>query len=293
MTVETIAEALQRASFFLRSAGLEHPRDEAELLLVWVSGRERLQLLLSRHEPLDQDVVSAFNQALLRRAGAEPLAYITGDKEFYGMNFAVTRSVLIPRPETEFVVTSALQWARSQGWPRGEGVVGVDLGTGSGILAVTLACLLEQAQFWAIDLCPRALQVARANASRHGVAERVNFCRGDFFDALAGLDLEHHFNLIVANPPYISRKDLRGLPSTVKNFEPRLALDGGTDGLDAYRRILRELPRYLKPPAFMALELGAGQEQAVESLFRQANLFGSLSCRRDYQGRPRVLQGSA
>lgn len=283
----TIEEALQRASLCLRGAGLEQPRDEAEALLMHLLGWDRLELFLKRSAALPAHIAGAFKAAFQRRADSEPLAYITGEKEFYGLNFAVNRAVLVPRPETELLVDTALQWARSGG----EEIRGADLGCGCGNIAVALACHLPEAVFFAADLSPGALQVAGANARRHGVRDRIRFVQGDYLDAFAGLQPPPRFNLVLSNPPYIPKGELKTLPATIRNYEPRLSLDGGPDGLAAYRRILARLPCFLKRPGLIVLEIGSTQGDAVLSLCREQSLFHRITLLRDYQGLPRILTG--
>ena len=251
----TIEAALQRASLCLREAGIEQPRDEAEILLAHLQGWNRLKLFLERSNFLDSDLVSAFRAAVERRARDEPSAYITGTKEFYGLSFAVNREVLIPRPETELLVDIVLEWARTQ---KGE-LRGVDLGCGSGNLAITLAYHLPEASFYAVDLSTGALQLAETNAIRHGVRERVHFFQGDYLDAFSGTQPPPVFNLVVSNPPYLRSSELENLPVTIRDYEPPLSLNGGPDGLVAYRSILALLPRFLQAPGLMALEIGFTQ----------------------------------
>lgn len=282
-----IEEALRGASFRLRQAGLEQPRAEAELLLMHLLGWDRLKLFLQRDGLLGGDVTPVFRAVVERRAGGEPLAYITGTRDFYGLTFRVNRNVLIPRPETELLVDAALGWARA---PRGE-LQGVDLGCGCGALAVTLTHHLPGAFFHAVDLSPEALQVAEDNARRHGVGDRIRFLEGDFLDAFAAMEAPPLFNLVVSNPPYLSRTELAGLPATIRDHEPPLALDGGRDGLDAYRSILASLPRFMRGPGLMVLEMGASQGGALLALCRQQPLFRELFLQRDYRDLPRVLVG--
>lgn len=291
MSVETVEEALQRASFCLRKAQIENPRRESELLLAWVTGRKPLQLLLERPISLSEESAAAFWAAVTRRCNREPLAYITGEKEFFGLSFKVDPNVLVPRPETEFVVEAALEWIETCSFPCGEGINVVDLGTGSGILAVTLAYKLPDAKVWAIDLSEKALKVAGQNAHRHGVFRQITWCQGDYFQALQQLHPYPRFNLVVGNPPYVRSQALQALPASVRDFEPALALNGGEDGLAGYRALLRDFPRYLLSPGLLALEIGAGQSEAVESICRELNLFRSITFRRDYRGWPRVLLG--
>ncbi len=291
MPVETVEEALQRASFCLRNAYIDNPRREAELLLTWVTGCKPLQLLMERQVLLPGDAASAFWGAVTRRCKGEPLAYITGEKEFFGLSFYVDRNVLVPRPETEFVVETALQWVETRDFPSGKGINAIDLGTGSGILAVALAHMLPDARVWAIDLSEKALTVAAQNAKRHGVSRQITWCCGDYFQALEKLNPYPRFNLVVGNPPYVRSQVLAGLSATVRDFEPALALDGGEDGLAGFRALLRDFPRYLKSPGLLALEIGAGQSEALESMCHETNLFRSITFQRDYQGWPRVLLG--
>lgn len=291
MDISTVGEALQRASFYLRRAKVDHPRLEAELLLSWITGQSRLQLLLDRQQRLPEEMASGFMEAVGRRCQGEPLAYITGEKEFYGLSFHVNRDVLVPRPETEFVVEAALAWARERGLASGEGINLIDLGTGSGNLVITLACALPAARAWAVDISKKALTVAIQNAKRHGVAERITWCCGSYFQALHNLSSCPSFNLVVGNPPYVQSHAMASLPVTVKNFEPALALDGGEDGLAGYRAILRDLPRHIQSPGLLALEIGAGQYEPLQEICREINLFQEITYQRDYQGWPRVLIG--
>jgi release factor glutamine methyltransferase len=291
MPVETVEEALQRASFCLRNAQVENPRKEAELLLTWVTKRQPLQLLLEQKCLLPGDAAVAFWDAVTRRGHGEPMAYITGEKEFFGLIYKVNPNVLVPRPETEFVVEAALEWAETHSGLSGLGIEAVDLGTGSGILAVTLAQRLPAARIWAIDLSEKALKVAAENAGRHGVSRQITWCCGDFFQALERFNPHPRFNLLIGNPPYVRSQAIAALPAAVKDFEPALALDGGEDGLAAYRALLRDFPRYLLSPGLLALEIGAGQAEALENLCLELNLFRSITFRLDYQGWPRVLLG--
>ncbi len=283
----TVEEALQRASSCFKDAGIEQPRDEAEILLSHLQGWDRLKIILERSAVLDKESAAAFAAAVERRVRGEPVAYIEGSKEFYGLEFMVNKEVLIPRPETELVADAVLEWARNR-----EGdICGVDIGCGSGNLAVALAYHLPQASFYAADISPGALQLAAANAARHGVSGRIHFCRGHYLDAFSGIEPPPRFNLVVANPPYLATAEIDALPPTIRDYEPRLALNGGPDGLAAYRSILAFLPRYLRGPGLMALEIGATQGGDLLSLCRSHDLFHTLTLLHDYQDLPRVLLG--
>ncbi|MEW5783579.1 MAG: peptide chain release factor N(5)-glutamine methyltransferase [Bacillota bacterium] len=293
MSGKTIEEALRGASFSLREAGVDHPRDEAEFMLASISGLPRLTLFLERGCNLPAETAALYRDAVRRRCRGEPLAYISGVKEFYGLDFAVNCHVLVPRPETEGIVEAVLEWISVTGGTGTGPIDTVDLGTGSGNLAITLARLLPRARFRAVDRSPAALQIASSNAVRHAVQSRIQWHHGDYFKAFTGIEPWPRFNLVVSNPPYIKTSDLAELPASVRCYEPRLALDGGNDGLDGYRSLLRDLPAYAAKPCFMALEVGAGQAEAVTALCRELGFFRLLSQRLDYQGIPRVVTGLA
>lgn len=291
----TAGEALRRASFNLRQAGIKRPREEAEILFGQISGWGRLKVIAAPERKLGFLLRARLAAAVRRRARREPLAYITGRKEFYGLEFAVNRAVLVPRPETELLIDAALEWVRdTEGLAvNGTGLDILDLGTGSGCLAVTLAGHWPGAHFWAVDLSAAALRLARKNAHRLKVGQSITWRRGDYWQALQGKESHRTFNLVLANPPYIVARDWSGLPPEVRLYEPRLALDGGSDGLDGFRRILDGLPGRLRTPGLVLLEIGAGQRNAVEQLCRESGLFDSIQFQNDYRNQPRVCLGLA
>lgn len=275
-----IREALQWASFRLEKAGVPYPAAEAEILLSCALESERLSLYAGR-PVLAGGKSDCFVEMVSRRCRREPLAYIINRKEFLGRNFYVSPAVLVPRPETELLVEAVATWIRGQGADRLPLCI-LDLGTGSGVIAVSLALLFPQARVYATDVSPAALEVARKNAHRHGVEKRISFARGDFFDALPRQNLLL-FRVVVSNPPYILQDDLSRLPPEVK-YEPQQALDGGEDGLFAYRRILSGLPAHLDHPGLLALELGQGQDRDVKALCLDTDIFSAIKVCRDYSG---------
>ncbi|MDZ4133450.1 MAG: peptide chain release factor N(5)-glutamine methyltransferase [Dethiobacteria bacterium] len=292
MTRITVEEALQRASFRLQQVALDQPRVEAEHILAHLMKLDRLQLILRREEELQSAVEELLHHAVKRRSSGEPLAYITGEKYFYGYKFMVNREVLIPRPETELIIDSALSWVET----RSEGaddhkISGLDLGTGSGVLAITLALKLPGATFWALDLSAGALGIAQKNAALNCVDARITWQQGNYCEALDLVQPRPQFNLVVSNPPYISEKEFESLPRNVKSYEPALALDGGEDGLDSYRSILKGLPPYLQVSGLVLFEIGAAQQGAVETLCRQSGLFSEITWLYDLSGHPRVMKG--
>ncbi|MEW6486313.1 MAG: peptide chain release factor N(5)-glutamine methyltransferase [Thermodesulfobacteriota bacterium] len=272
-------ELVRRSAAYLAGKGVSNPRLDAEVLLAHVLGVPRIQLYLQFDKPLAAAEVDAYREAVRRRARREPVAHITGSREFWSLSFAVDARVLVPRPETEVLVEAAL--ARMGGAGRL-----ADLGTGSGAVAVAL---LVEHPGWtgvAVDVSTGALEVAAVNAARHGVGDRLDLRRGDLFAPLAGS--EESFDAVVANPPYIPTGELGGLEPEVSRFDPRLALDGGPDGLDVIRRIAAGARAFLAPGGFAAVEFGAGQEGAVGRIFRDAGGYEDMTLVPDLAGRPRV-----
>jgi release factor glutamine methyltransferase len=241
-------------------------------------------LIAHQDDPLACGVAERFRILLDRRRAGEPMQYITGEAEFYGLKFAVNREVLIPRPETELLVERAILVA---GKLRQDGLVPepriVDVGTGSGAIAVSLAHAFKTARVMATEISPAALAVARANAARNGVAERVRFLEGDLLEPVAG----ETFHFVVSNPPYVPERDRASLAVEVRDFEPAQALYAGEDGLSVYRRLIPEAFAVLKAGGFLLLEIGYGQRAAIEALLKTAG-FGGIEFAADLQGIPRV-----
>jgi release factor glutamine methyltransferase len=291
--VATIGELLTSGTARLRASGSESPRLDTELLLGWAIGAERTALIAHPESVAGAGAAAAFESGLARREAGEPIAYIRGFKEFHGLAFAVDSRVLIPRPETEMLVLEAekdVAW-RLTSAPRPAGtpkVRVIDVGTGSGAIAVALATLLQkrrmlpEVDILAIDYSEEALELARENAVGHAVADAITFARADLLPADST-----PFDLILANLPYIPAGDIEGLPIAA-SFEPRLALDGGPDGLDVVRRLLAALPEALGPSGAALLEIGYDQGPAVEAVV--AALPGKLECRiqADLSGKPRL-----
>ncbi|MCX6368059.1 MAG: peptide chain release factor N(5)-glutamine methyltransferase [Armatimonadetes bacterium] len=270
----------------LTDAGIaaDEARTEARLLLQHAFGLTREQLILRPDLELDSSVLEPL---LARRASREPLAYILGERGFYGLSFRVTPAVLIPRPETELLVEAVINLPARLGSPPSGFAKGLlDIGTGSGCIAVTLAKLLPDVQVWATDISEAALDVARENAARHGAA--VTFCLGDL---LAPLPPEQRFEIVVSNPPYIAPADAKTLEPEVGVFEPHTALFdpiSGSDGLTLYRRLASEAPARLRPSGWLMVEVGQGQAEAVARLFADAGLT-NIEVREDLAGTPRVV----
>jgi len=280
MPVETVRTVLAKAETWFADKGVDSPRLSAQLLLARALGRERLPMLLDADRPLAPAELDAFRALARRRAAGEPVAYILGEKEFYGLTFSVDASVLVPRPETEGIVDAAREAFAAE-----DAFSFADLGTGSGCLAVTLAVQFPGAHGLAVDISADALALARQNAARHGVNGRLRFVEADF----ARLPAEDgSFALVVANPPYVSEPEYTELSPEVADFEPRGALVSGPDGLDAVRCLLPEALRVLAPGGLLLMEIGFGQGAAASDLARAAG-FDAVGVLRDLAGHARTI----
>ncbi|MCX5669354.1 MAG: peptide chain release factor N(5)-glutamine methyltransferase [Candidatus Omnitrophica bacterium] len=255
---------------------------EAELVLTHVLNCDRLSLYLNKDVCLDRNKSVQVSAILKRRIIGEPLQYILGSTEFMGYEFKVDKRALIPRPETEILISSALEKLKSTGKTNQLKIL--DLGTGSGCIAVCLAKLLPQALIWATDVSWAALQLAKENADLHKV--KVKFLWGDIFGALEKDQKE--FDLIISNPPYIAKQEFCGLAKEIF-FEPVLALEAGIDGTDFYRRIISQAAGYLKEDGFLILEMGLGQRSAIEDILRKSKNFKVIEIIKDYNNIERVM----
>jgi release factor glutamine methyltransferase len=279
----TLAEWVHRAEALLRTA--PHPeraRRDAETLLMFVIRRERAALLVRWNEVLDAEEAVLYAGLVERRMVGEPIQYILGEQEFYGLPFQVTPEVLIPRPETEHLVEKVIQLAAHVAHPRI-----VDVGTGSGAIAVTLAHNLPQAAVTAIDISAPALAIARQNAENNGVC--IHFLRGDLLAPLsADSECEQpRFEVVVSNPPYVPRADRATLSVEVRDYEPALALFAGDDGLEVYRRLIPAAAHVLTSCGLLALEIGYGQSPAIRALLEESG-YQQIEFFPDLQGIPRV-----
>ena len=279
-----IRDALKRGCEVLEGAGSESPRLDAQVLLLAVLREERTVLVSHPERELASQEEQLYNQYISERALGKPVSYITGMKEFMGLEFAVNEAVLIPRPETELLVEEAVRVLN------GKAMRVLDLCTGSGAIAVSIRHFVPQAEVTATDLSEEALKVAWENAERL-TAGGIRFLQGDLFEAFSNLQApgSELFNLIVSNPPYIPAKVIDGLMPDVKDFEPRLALDGGTDGLDIYRRLIPQAAEHLAPGGVLLLEIGFDQGETVPDLCRQAGL-GNIAVLKDLAGLDRVVR---
>jgi release factor glutamine methyltransferase len=283
----TILEILRRTAAFFEQKGVSEPRASAEVLLAHALKASRLELYLKHDQPLTPEELARFRALVVRRRQGEPVAYLTGRKEFWSLAFKVTPAVLIPRPETEILVEAALAAARGPDFPR-EAAWGLVVGVGSGAVVVALARELPQMRWVAVDLSAAALEVARENAADHGVDGRIAFLQADL---LAGLQEEARFALLVANLPYVPRAEWQALPRDIRDFEPKEALEAGEDGLKLIRPLARQAHRYLKPGGFLTLEVGPGQAQQVMGFLEETAAYHLIEAVNDYHEVNRVVRG--
>ncbi|HEX5724433.1 MAG TPA: peptide chain release factor N(5)-glutamine methyltransferase [Longimicrobiaceae bacterium] len=276
----TVVELLRWTAEYLAGKGFHHPRLNGELLLAGVLGVGRLDLYLQHDRPLSPAELAAFKARLLRRARREPLQYIDGEASFRDLRLCVDHRVLIPRPETEELVQAVLDWAAGR-----HALHALDVGTGSGAIALSLACEGPFARVVATDLSPEALEVARANRARAAPPAEVDFRLGDAYAPVAG----ERFHVVVSNPPYVGEEERPALDAEVRDWEPALALFAGPGGLDVIRRLVEGAPGALHPGGLLALEVGAGQAEEVAGLVRAAGRFRAPRVRRDLAGRDRIV----
>jgi len=281
----TIGEVLQRTRAYLQERGCDTPRLDAEVLLAHTLSTERLNLYLEHDKPLSTEEADSYRDLVRRRARREPVAYITGRREFWSLSLAVGPGVLIPRPETETLVQAALDAAAALGGDEPPRIL--DVGTGSGAVALALAHELAQARVLAVDVSEEALAFARLNAEALGLDEHVELRPGDL---TAGLEALPPFDLVVTNPPYVDEADWEGLAPEIREHEPRDALDGGPGGLRVLARLAAEAPAVLRGGGRLFTEIGQGQREGVEALFRRAGGWRFLGIHRDLAGCERVLE---
>jgi release factor glutamine methyltransferase len=276
----TVLEMVAWTADWLKERGFHNPRLNAELLLAGTLGLKRLDLYLQHDRPLRPEELAEFKTRLRRRAKREPLQYIDGKAAFRDLSLAVDPRVLIPRPETEVLVQAVLDWAEGK-----DALAALDIGTGSGAIALALATEGPFARVVATDLSEGALEVARQNRDDAAPGAPVDFRQGSLYAPVAG----ERFDVVVSNPPYVGSEEREGLDAEVRDWEPAAALFAGAGGLDVIRPLVAEAPAHLRPGGLLALEIGAAQAEAVCALIRAAHRFGEPRVRRDLAGRERIV----
>tara|TARA_B100000686_G_C16659977_1_gene900365 strand:+ start:17 stop:877 length:861 start_codon:yes stop_codon:yes gene_type:complete len=275
----TIGEYVSRAADRLKAAQIESPRRDARLLFAYVTGKTVEWIVAHNDEAAEE--LSEFENVLRRREAREPLSHILGKREFWSLSFKVNASVLDPRPDSEIVVSAVLgKYPES-----GRALQIADLGTGTGCLLLSILSERPTAEGMGVDISESALSIARKNALRFGLSARATFVQSDWDSAL-----DKTFDVVLSNPPYIPTAEIEGLAPEITLYEPRCAIDGGADGLVAYRQIADALPRILKPNGLVALEIGQGQEGSVPEILRDSGI-QAVSLEKDLAGIPRCVLG--
>jgi len=281
----TIGKLLTWMSGHLAEKAVDAPRLSAELLLSHVLGCKRIELYTNFDQPVEQTRLDELRGLVKRCAEHEPVGYLVGRCEFYSLEIRLNRTCLIPRPETELLVERAIDLLRLR--PKPAAVL--DLCTGSGCIAIAIAMNVPECRVAATDLSDEVLSVADENVRAHGLTERVRLLRGDLFDPLIGGLDETSFDLIVANPPYVSSAEMETLDRNVKEYEPVSALHGGVDGLDVYRRIAERVGPFLKADGVLMLEIGYAQGPAVRGLLEATSLFAKITVEKDRSNNDRIV----
>ena len=280
---------LEKSRGYLEDKGVEGARLSVELLLSYALGCERIQLYTSFEQPVPELVLARFRELVKLRAEQVPVGYLTGKAYFYSLEFSINPDVLIPRPETELLVEQVINICRTSHFAN-PGIL--EIGTGSGCVAIALAKNLAHAEVVATDISGSALAVAKDNAQRHELGERIRFVQGDLFEALSEEGKRPGgFDFIVSNPPYISREQIPDLPREVREYEPRVALLAGDEALAVHRRIVDGAEGYLAPQGKLLMELGHEQAQAARGLLEQSSYLSEVRTVRDLQGHERVVIG--
>lgn len=279
-----VSEVLMEAVRLLEEKGVAEPRADAEVLLSHVLNTDRLHLYIRGKEFIDEKSYKDFMLYIERRLKGEPVQYVVGKSYFMGLPFRVIPGVLIPRHDTEILVEKVLDEIKDV-----KDVVAVDVGCGSGVIAVSLAKIKEDIFVYAVDMDERAVRLTFENAEFHSVLHKIKILKGDLFDPLRNLIKEGSLDAVVSNPPYISREEFDALPVEVRGFEPFSALYGGEDGLHYYRRIIKEGLPYLKKDGLMAFEIGYNQADMVQYLMREG--FYDIKVFKDLAGLDRVVMG--
>ena len=278
----TVHDILNEATNYFEAVGIPSARLDAEVLLSFCIGCDRLEFYKNPDMTISETMLSAFRNLIARRSQWEPVAYITGRKEFWTFKLEVNSSVLIPRPDTEVIVEETINICRKTDFSE---MRILDIGTGSGAIALALASEITGAKIVATDISPAAVNLAQKNATALGLKEKIDFRQGNLFEPVDDV-----FDIIVSNPPYIAAEEYKKLPAGVKDYEPREALWAGKSGLEFYEKLIYQAAGFLKKNGWLLLEIGAKQEAGVRKIMEAAGFYESIEMRRDYAGLPRVIK---
>ena len=285
---QTVGQALKNINKLFQNNGITNSERETEILLSYFLGMNRSEIYLNSDKILKDIEKTRLEKKIQKRIDKIPLQYITKHQEFMGIDFLVEKGVLIPRPETEILVEEVI--GRLKNYKYSNNLKVVDLGTGTGIIAISIAKFIKDIIIYATDISKKSLQIAFKNAQRHYCKDKIIFLQGDLFEPFIGRIKKRSLDGIISNPPYINSYDFKLLPPEIKNNEPEIALYGGIDGLDYYRKIIRKSPQYLKKNGFIALEIGLSQYQKIEEMvLKNENYKQNVEIIKDYSGIERVV----
>lgn len=284
----TVLEILNWAARYLKDHHIENPRLNAELLMAYSLQENRESLYMRLKEPLGEEQRDTFERLVQRRISGEPIQYILGKQQFWSIDFKVDPRCLIPRPETELLVEETVSILSR--YPSSEIPRVLEIGTGSGAIAIALAKEVKEVDIIATDISRDALSLAKENATSLGLLSKIRFLQANLFEPFSNLRGREPFFIILSNPPYIARPEIKKLSREVKDFEPLIALDGGEDGLDYYRRIISQAPHYLKRGGWLLLEVGNNQADSVSEMIEADRRFQKPQCVKDLSGIQRVVK---
>jgi release factor glutamine methyltransferase len=284
----TIRKVLNDISKIFKDEGIINAEREAEVLISYSLKINRSEIYLNFNKLLKNKEKICLKKMVEKRVKKFPLQYITQNQEFMGMDFIVKKGVLIPRPETEILVEVVIKKLKNKIFPYGLKIV--DLGTGAGVIAVSIVKFIENIIIYASDISKKSLKIALKNAQKHKCEKKIIFLWGDLFKPFQNKIEKSSLDAIVSNPPYINSNNLKLLPEEIKDHEPKIALDGGVDGLDYYRKIIKESPHFLKSNGFIALEIGIDQIKTIKELIiKEENYSKNIEIFKDYSGIDRVV----
>ena len=285
---QTVGQALKNISKIFKNKGIINSEREAETLLNYFLKMTKSEICLSYDKELTGREKTKLENNILKRLDRIPLQYITKHQEFMGMDFLVEKGVFIPRPETEILVEEAIKKLRNYKYSVNLNVA--DLGTGTGVIAISIAKFIDNITIYATDISKKSLQIALKNSQKHDCKDKLIFLQGDLFEPFKNRIEKYSLEAIVSNPPYIDSCDFKSLSPEVRDNEPKIALFGGIDGLDYYRKIIKRSPQYLKKNGFIALEVGLNQSRIVKELIIRENKFNQdVEIIKDYLGIERVV----
>lgn len=287
----TIQQLLEKGVKILEKSEILNPILDVELLLCYALNVDKIYVYTHRHSKIETENVDKFLSLVNKRKKGYPIQYIIGKQEFMGLEFYVNEGVLVPRPDTEILIEWIIEIIESGYFKEKESINILDIGTGSGAISLSLAYYIDKAYIYTVDISNKALSIAKKNAKNLNLKSKVRFLEGNIFEPIGNLDEKTKFDIIVSNPPYIPTEEINSLQKEVSKYEPRLALDGGLDGLDFYRKITKESPKYLNHKGILAFEIGYNQGDELKKILETNRKYKDIQIRKDLGGHNRAVIG--